>query len=75
MKYRLTDNHEAMIAFNKLCEYADELGISVSFWGIRTVVRYNGKTYDLEDNENFDHVTEFPPDLEFKMTYEKEEKD
>ena len=75
--YRLKENHPLMIAFDELCEKADELGVRLEFLGHRTIVYFNGKEYDLEDIEypyQANTVNSFPPVTEFKLTYEKETK-
>ena len=76
-QFKLKDNHPTMIKLNKLFELADELGISISFYGHRAVVndidRSNNDPIlyleDIEDTNN--NMAEFPPATEFKVVYSK----
>ena len=76
-QFKLKDNHPTMIKLNKLFELADELGVSISFYGHRAVVndidRSNNDPIlyleDIEDTNN--NMAEFPPATEFKVVYSK----
>jgi len=74
---RFRDNHPTMVKFDKLCQLADELGISLSFYGSRTIIKDRDNeastTVFLEDIETDDCVGDFPPTLEFKMVRENPE--
>ena len=76
-QFKLKDNHPTMIKLNKLFELADELGISISFYGHRAVVNDIDRSDDdpilyLEDIEDTNNnMAEFPPATEFKVVYSK----
>lgn len=72
MKKRLLDSHPTQIAFNRLCQLANELDISIEYLGFRTLLKHAGKIYDMEDIEDEDSgVLSFPPVTEIKLTYER----
>lgn len=70
MKLRLKYTHPACEAMDKLCECADDLGIKIEYFGYRTVFYFDGKQYDFADNESGDPIAEFPPMLEYKLTFD-----
>jgi len=74
----LKDNHPTMVKFNKLCDYAEELGLTISFCNNSTVIEDTKRdpklpTLFVEDNEDGTPVGVFPPGLEFKVVYENPE--
>lgn len=67
-RYRLNDRHDAVIAFNALCAYADELGISVHFDRYTAEMVYRGVAYEMRDVEDNEYeVADFPPITEVKF--------
>ena len=68
----LTDKHPVMQKFNQLCDLANELEISLSFFGHRTLIEDgNGNVFDVEDIDDSDHgVSDFPPCTEVRIAYD-----
>ncbi len=68
----LTDKHPVMQKFNQLCALADDLGISLSFYGHRTHIEdADGNCFDVEDIESSDHpMSDFPPCTEVRLAYD-----
>ena len=72
MRYKLKENHPAMIAFNKLCQYADDLGVKIEFVDNHVLYHYENMVYELVDIEPNHAIDEFPPVMEFHITFEKD---
>ncbi len=71
-KMVLFDNHPAKQKFDKLCDIATEMGIRLEYMNGRTFVTIDEQKFELEDIEHRNQdLGEFPPSLEFKLTYEK----
>lgn len=71
----LKDNHPTAEKLSKLCALADELGISISFYGQRAIVEDRERDDKLpplymEDIEDNGGVSDFPPCTEFKLVYD-----
>jgi len=68
----LKDKHPVMEKFNQLCALADDLGITLSFYGHRTHVEdADGNCFDVEDIENADvPMSDFPPCTEVRLVYD-----
>src|SRR3954465_5723817 len=69
---RLKDNHPTMIKLAKLCDVADELGLNITYYGHRAMLRdseWPGTLLYIDDIEN-DSISEFPFTTEYKLTYE-----
>lgn len=72
---RLKDNHPVMVKLMKLYDFAEQLGLSISFSHNGAIVEdrdWHGpmlKMYDIEDGAN-SGVDEWPPATEFKVIYE-----
>jgi len=73
MRMILKNNHPLIQKLDKLLAYADELGIQIDYSWNNSVVTYQGKDYKLLDIDNNEPVSIFPPQLEYKLIYEKEE--
>lgn len=73
---RLKDNHPVMEKLMKLSDYAEELGISISFSHHGTIVEdtdWHGPRLvmsEIIDNGYENGVMEWPPATEFKIVYE-----
>lgn len=70
----LKENHPTAVKIAKLCELADELGISISFYHQRVLVTDEGRDKNLpplflEDIEENHHFESFPFETEYKMVY------
>ena len=73
-RYYLKEKHPARQAFEQLCELAEKLDINLTFYGVRTIMTHRGQDYDVQDLENPDYpMNEFPPCMEVKLTFEKDE--
>ena len=75
---KLKDNHPTMAKFNKLCEYADELGIGIEWSGQTVIVHDSNRDSNLppiflKDIEDGSWVSCFPPTTEFKLIYDNPE--
>lgn len=72
-RYRLKDDHPLKKRLDELCEKAEELQIYITFFGNRTLIcdLQTNKIYDLEDLDSGECIMEFPPKLEYKLTFEK----
>jgi len=75
---RLKDNHPTMVKFNKLCELAEELGISIEWHGQDVIIEDAERDKDLppiflKDIEQDHWFDSFPPNTEFKMIYNNPE--
>jgi len=75
---RLTENNPTMQKLTKLCELADELGISITFHQGGVCVVDNDRDDSLpdlylEDIEPGHHVNNFPPCTEYKLIYDNPE--
>lgn len=75
---KLKDNHPTMVKLNKLYELAEELGISISFSSMRTIVQDRDRDSNLpplylEDLENGESIQEWPPVFEYKVIYDNPE--
>lgn len=76
---RLKENHQTMVKFNKLIDFAFNLGISVSYEPHCVII--SDKDRDpklpsllLQDAEGDDYsVSSFPPDMDFKIIYDNPE--
>jgi hypothetical protein len=71
----LKPTHPAAVAFNKLVEAADDMGIQIDHtrWG-EMLVTYEGKTYNVRDSDTrSESPREFPPREEIEMYYTVEE--
>ena len=71
----LKDNHPTSIKVAKLCELANELGISFHFHSGGVVVTDTARdegspSLHLEDIEEGHHFTGFPFETEYKLVYE-----
>lgn len=72
---RLKDNHPVMVKLMKFYDYAEKLGLNISFSHNGAVVEdkdWKGPQlvmFDIEDDFN-GGVTEWPPATEFKVIYE-----
>ncbi len=68
----LKDKHPVMEKFNQLCALADDLGLTISFYGHRTRIEdADGHLYDVEDIENADcPMSDFPPCTEVRLVYD-----
>ena len=71
LKMRIRDHHIDKVKFDKVVNYAQEMGVLFTFYGHKTIVSINGTEYDLEDVDSGDQVSEFPPIMDYKLTYEK----
>lgn len=77
-RLRLKDNHPTAIKIAKLCDLADELGITLSFYGQRVVVEDREREKNLpplylEDIEDGHWFEEFPFSTEYKLVYDNPE--
>lgn len=81
---QLKPEHPTYKKIVKLMNYADELGIHISFTSYSTKVSdidFPDQEFDLDDLEQnmiMKHaasISEFPYSLEFKLTYEREEEE
>jgi hypothetical protein len=71
----LKDDHPTMVKLNKLADLAEELGISISFYGQSTLINDRDREIGLpelliEDIESNEPVDVFPPNFEFKVIYD-----
>ncbi len=67
----LKESHIVMQKFNKLCDLADEMGISLSFYGHGASISFLDKEYYIEDIEGDSHVvSSLPPCTEVKIVYD-----
>lgn len=71
----LKDTHPTAIKIAKLCDLANELGISLSFYHQRVLVDDNDRDKNLpplylEDIEENHWVESFPFEMEYKLVYE-----
>lgn len=71
-RYRLKDNHEHMKKYDKLCQFADDLGIRLYFYNNKSIAEIDGTEYDVEDLESPQPPSDFPPALEVKLVSERE---
>lgn len=74
---KLKDSHPTMIKLMKLYDLANELGIHIQF-GHRSVILDEDRDVNLppmflEDLDNGDSVTEWPPTFDFKVVSENPE--
>ncbi len=71
---RLQDTHPTKEKFDKLCAYADELGLHISFnqGYVRLVDKDFPHDIEVADLEISHMVCSFPPDCEVKLVYEIE---
>jgi len=75
-RFRLLPEDGFQQRFEQLCEKANELGISIT-WSYSNVVptivtdTRTNKEYQLRDQDSSEHGYEFPPTLEYKLTFEK----
>lgn len=72
---RLKESHPTMVKLAKLCEFADELGIQLSYYGMRTLLQDSDMpniTMYVDDIESKDAINEFPFTFEYKITYENQ---
>ncbi len=77
-RLRLKDNHPTAVKIAKLCDLADELGITLSFYGQRVVVEDRERDKELpplylEDIEDDHWFEEFPFTTEYKLVYDNPE--
>jgi hypothetical protein len=77
-RLQLKDNHPTAQKLAKLCELADELGISISFYSYRTVIEDTDRDPKLpplylEDIETGEGMDEFPFQMEYKLVYDNPE--
>jgi len=75
-KFRLKESHEFSKRFEELCKKADELGIHIEWvysnvYPTRVTDTINNKEYELKDNDSGEICYQFPPNLEYKLTFEK----
>lgn len=75
---RLRSHHPTMEKFNKLCEYAEDLGISVEWRGQDVIIHDNQRGKDLppiflENIEEGHWFSSFPPNTEYKLVYDNPE--
>lgn len=70
-RLRLKDSHPVMQKYNQLWELADSLGITLEFYGHRTILIDNetDKCYDVDDIEG-SAISTFPYPLEVKLTFD-----
>jgi hypothetical protein len=78
MKYRLTSAHPLQARFEELCAKAEELGLSLMFYGGALVVTdhlsEDRQQYEVIDIEGGDITMDsFPPITEYKIVYDKPE--
>ena len=73
-KYRLKENHPAFKAMEELAKKAKELGISIDYFGQRIIICFQGISYTLEANDLSKIISEFPPTLGYKLTYNNKKK-
>lgn len=75
--FRCKCNHPTYQKLEKLMAYAQELGISISFYGLQTIVQdrdYPNREYYFRDIEDcFSTIMDIPYHLEYELLYEKEE--
>lgn len=75
-RLRLTDNHPAMQALNRVFECMATEGITINADRYGTMVSHEGKEYWLMDLESGDRhmgaITQFPSEMEFKLIKESE---
>lgn len=65
---RLTSEHPHWKKFDELSRQAEDLGISMSFMGCRTLVTIDDQVYDLCDRESVEEsVPEFPHPAEWQL--------
>lgn len=71
MKKRLLDNHPVVQKFNELMDTAHKLGLSLYFESGVCILHVEGDQtkYRIEDIEDPDHNNEFPPVMDFKITF------
>jgi len=73
MTYKLKHDHPFYKKVEELMRYAETLGVSINFYGHKTVIsdEENEKYYDLKDNDNGENLSYFPSFTEFKLTFEE----
>lgn len=73
-KYKIKDDHSTAKKLAKLCEMASELGISIEYtrYGVCVITdkEFPGRRYLMEDIEE-GPIMEFPPVMEYKITFEE----
>jgi hypothetical protein len=72
---RLREDHPRYKQLESLFEKMGELGLSISFGrggDVRISFAGDARTYELKDAEASCPTTELPPQLEYKLTYEKQ---
>lgn len=74
---KLKNNHPTMIKFNKLCDFAEELGLSLDLGGNFIILEDRDRDdnlpmLELHDLEN-DTCPSIPPTMEFKIIYDNPE--
>lgn len=75
-RYKLKDRHPFHQKVQQLFNLADELGISIAYFGNSATLvkdRETGQQYRLEDIETNEPFVEFPAMSEFKLTFNKDE--
>jgi hypothetical protein len=76
--FRIKEDHPAQVALNQLFERMEELGIQIVIDGPGNLTMiFEGKRFTISDleispREFYLQITELPPQLEYKLTYEKE---
>jgi len=73
--FRLLEESPFFKKFDELCCKADELGLRIEFGGCNTnlvvIDTTTSKSYELKDIEPHHWIEEFPPQTEYKLTYEE----
>ena len=77
-KYRLSEKHPVVKQIEKLFDMMDDLGVSIELdqdptKGFSIHVDGNFWTFHVEDLEPGHRVDTLPPEMEYKITYEKPE--
>ena len=70
-KVKLTEAHPDQQKFQKLVDLANELNISIEFNGSKARFRIEDRSYEIEDIEFGHHISSFPHDTEWMLTYIK----